>query len=46
VLDAAGVTGRAVATVIVPRRVPFGLHGLWVPTARSISATTTTKENR
>jgi carotenoid cleavage dioxygenase len=34
VLDAAGVTGRAIATVIVPRRVPFGLHGLWVPTAR------------
>ena len=31
VLDAARVTGPAVAAVIIPRRVPFGLHGLWVP---------------
>jgi carotenoid cleavage dioxygenase len=34
VLDAAGVTGPAVSTVIIPRRIPFGLHGLWVPAIR------------
>ncbi len=34
VLDAARVTGPAVATVTIPRRVPFGRHGLWVPMGR------------
>jgi carotenoid cleavage dioxygenase len=34
VLDAARVAGPSVATVIIPRRVPFGLHGLWVPMGR------------
>ena len=40
VLDAARVTGPAVAAVIIPRRVPFGLHGLWVPIPGSIPRST------
>jgi carotenoid cleavage dioxygenase len=31
VLDAGDVTAAAVATVHLPRRVPFGFHGSWVP---------------
>jgi carotenoid cleavage dioxygenase len=34
VLDAARVTVPALAAVMIPRRVPFGLHGLWVPIGR------------
>jgi carotenoid cleavage oxygenase len=34
VLDAARFGEPAVATVTIPRRVPDGLHGLWVPTGR------------
>jgi carotenoid cleavage dioxygenase len=34
VLDAADVTAPPVATVTIPRRVPFGLHGLWIATVR------------
>jgi carotenoid cleavage dioxygenase len=30
VLDARDVAGPAVATVHLPRRVPFGFHGSWV----------------
>jgi carotenoid cleavage dioxygenase-like enzyme len=30
VLDAADLTSR-LAAVPLPRRVPYGLHGLWVP---------------
>lgn len=32
VLDAADITGEAVAVVHLPQRVPFGFHGNWVPT--------------
>ena len=46
VLDAARVTGPAVATVMIPRRVPFGLHGLWVPMGHSSPLTSTTKEQQ
>jgi carotenoid cleavage oxygenase len=31
VLDATDFTGPPVATVRLPRRVPFGFHGSWVP---------------
>ncbi len=31
VLDAADVTGAPVARVHLPRRVPFGFHGNWIP---------------
>lgn len=31
VLDAQDVAGAPVAEVVVPRRVPFGLHGNWIP---------------
>jgi carotenoid cleavage dioxygenase len=31
VLDAADVTAAPVATVHLPRRVPFGFHGNWLP---------------
>lgn len=34
VLDAMRLERPAVATVIIPRRVPFGRHGLWVPAGR------------
>lgn len=31
VLDAADITSAPVATVKLPRRVPFGFHGNWIP---------------
>lgn len=31
VLDAAAIERPAVATVRIPRRIPYGLHGTWVP---------------
>jgi carotenoid cleavage oxygenase len=31
VLDATDFTGKPVATVHLPQRVPFGFHGSWVP---------------
>jgi len=50
VLDAARITAPAVATVVIPRRVPFGLHGLWAPMAADVLPSTvtrvTTKEHR
>lgn len=33
VLDAQDVPGAPVATVHVPRRIPYGFHGTWVPEA-------------
>ena len=33
VLDAQDVPGRPVATVHVPRRIPYGFHGTWWPAA-------------
>jgi carotenoid cleavage dioxygenase len=33
VLDAAAVDRPAIATVRIPRRVPYGLHGTWIPEA-------------
>jgi carotenoid cleavage dioxygenase len=33
VLDASDFTGRPAAVVHLPRRVPFGFHGSWVPGA-------------
>ena len=32
VLDAAALDRPAIATVRVPRRIPYGLHGAWIPT--------------
>jgi carotenoid cleavage dioxygenase len=32
VLDAQDVAGVPVAQVHVPRRIPYGFHGTWVPT--------------
>jgi carotenoid cleavage dioxygenase len=31
ILDAADFTGKAVATIALPQRVPFGFHGSWIP---------------
>ena len=31
VFDATEITSGPVARVIMPRRVPFGFHGDWVP---------------
>jgi carotenoid cleavage dioxygenase len=31
VLDAADFTGRPVATIFLPRRIPQGFHGSWIP---------------
>ena len=33
ILDAANVTGKPVATIALPQRVPFGFHGSWIPDA-------------
>ena len=33
ILDAADFTGKPVATIALPRRVPFGFHGSWIPDA-------------
>ena len=32
VLDAAAIHHPPVATVRIPRRIPYGLHGTWIPT--------------
>ena len=34
ILDASDFAGPPAATVHLPVRVPFGLHGCWVPAAR------------
>jgi carotenoid cleavage dioxygenase len=34
ILDATDVDGTPVAEVHLPRRVPFGFHGNWLPDAR------------
>ena len=34
VLDATNFTGRPVARVRLPQRVPFGFHGIWLPSSR------------
>ncbi len=31
ILDAADFTGKPVATIALPQRVPFGFHGSWIP---------------
>ena len=31
ILDAADVSGKPVATIALPQRVPFGFHGSWIP---------------
>jgi carotenoid cleavage dioxygenase-like enzyme len=31
ILDASNLSGKAVATIKLPWRVPFGFHGVWVP---------------
>jgi len=31
ILDAADFTGKPVATISLPQRVPFGFHGSWIP---------------
>ena len=33
VLDAAALDRPPIATVRVPRRIPYGLHGTWIPRA-------------
>jgi carotenoid cleavage dioxygenase len=32
VLDAAAIERPPIATVHIPRRIPYGLHGTWIPT--------------
>ena len=32
-LDASALTGKPVATIGLPQRVPFGFHGSWIPTS-------------
>lgn len=34
ILDAANFDGPPVASIKIPRRVPFGFHGSWVPTSQ------------
>ncbi len=31
ILDTAEFTGKPVATISLPQRVPFGFHGSWIP---------------
>ena len=31
ILDANDFTGKPVATIALPQRVPFGFHGSWLP---------------
>ena len=39
VLDAAAIDHPPVATVAIPRRIPYGLHGTWIPApVRGLSA--------
>ncbi len=33
IIDAADFTGKPVATITLPQRVPFGFHGSWIPDA-------------
>jgi carotenoid cleavage dioxygenase-like enzyme len=33
ILDATAFTAPPVATIHLPRRVPFGFHGNWIPAA-------------
>jgi carotenoid cleavage dioxygenase-like enzyme len=33
ILDAGSFTGKPVATISLPQRVPFGFHGSWIPEA-------------
>jgi carotenoid cleavage dioxygenase len=33
IVEAGDVTGKPVATIALPRRVPFGFHGSWIPDA-------------
>ena len=35
ILDAADVSGKPVATIALPQRVPFGFHGSWIEEASS-----------
>lgn len=39
VLDATDVAGGPVAEVVMPRRVPYGFHGTWIP-AEDLTGTT------
>ncbi len=34
ILDTTDFGGAPVATVSLPQRVPFGLHGIWEPASR------------
>ncbi|MFE3496792.1 carotenoid oxygenase family protein [Streptomyces sp. NPDC059175] len=44
VLDASAPSGSPVATVELPRRVPSGIHGSWIPDADDSTDTDTPKE--